>query len=270
MKSIQLFLIAILTAVVTQVATADVTSPSKRSAARQRGVSYLEYVNKSLAQTPPKPAPLAKSVLESVQVFGRAKFRPIQTWASTEQLQKNFEAVRDIRWLEDASHENFLRRSTWLFPDDGCYARAALAVANLIIWKQPAPDKVFAFGDLTAYTQNTPDGQVTWWYHVAPVVSVKGVRYVLDPAIDAGRPLTLEKWLARMSPYPKQLHVAICGSGSYGPDDVCEYTSDGQENLALEEQAYFLDEEWERLRDLKRDPVQELGDSPPWLGLTGS
>jgi hypothetical protein len=233
-----------------QAATAADSSQTLRSAARQRGVSYLKYVEKTLKVLDTSPRPRALTAIDSAQVYGRAVYPEIQSWQNREELQSRFGQLRDKRWLNDPARRDFLRRSTWLFPDDGCYARAALAVANLLDWNTPAPNKIFAFGDLTARTPNTPYGEVTWWYHVAPVVSVDGVKYVLDPSIDPSRPLTVDEWLVRMSPYPKQLHVAICASGTYGPDNDCADASRQSEGLALSDQGYFLDQEWSRLREL--------------------
>ncbi len=161
-----------------------------------------------------------------------------------------------------------MRRSSWLYPDDGCFARASLAILNLSKWNVAVPKKVFVFGDLRVETKNSPSGFVTWWYHVAPLVEVNGEKFVLDPAIEPSRPLPLGDWLARQSANPDALEVAVCGSGSYTPYDECFKETDGEETSALSEQGYYLDAEWERLQRLGRNPVEELGDLPPWLKPT--
>lgn len=240
--------------------TANAAPP--KSAVRQRGVSYHEYV--TVRPQGPKVPARNQTAMDRLQIYNRAQFPEVTQWENAAVLQSRFERVRDRRWIQDDDHK-MRRRSTWLFPDDGCYARAALAVANLMYWRNPVPKKVFAVGDLTVRTPNSPYGEVTWWYHVAPLVEVNGEKFVLDPAIEPGRPLKLREWLVKMSPYPDQLRVAVCGSGTIDPDDICDKESDGKEELAMTEQRYFLYDEWERLVELNRDPQAELGDSPPWL-----
>src|SRR4030088_893974 len=115
------------------------------------------------------------------------------------------------------------------------------------------------------WTPNSPPGQVSWWYHVAPIVEVGGQKIVLDPAIEPHHPLKLEDWLAQMAPNISQLKVAICASGTYGPYDLCDQATDGIEQPAQDDQVYYLNSEWGRLVDLNRNPNNELGDSPPWL-----
>jgi len=158
----------------------------------------------------------------------------------------------------------FPRRSSWLYPDDGCYARAQLINRNLLQWMSTAPKKIFVFGDLNVKTANSPYGEVTWWYHVAPIVQVQGVKFVLDPSVDPIRPLKLEEWLSAMAANPGELEVAVCGSGSYTPLDSCDKEANDKEPEAERDQAFFLSPEWERVENLGRDPEKELGDDPPW------
>jgi hypothetical protein len=86
------------------------------------------------------------------------------------------------------------------FPADGCYARAHLMVRRLQA-KGYKPYKVWTFanGDsLQVRTQNDPRGQVTWRYHVAPIIRVRlkdGRQgwYVIDPAL-FDRPMSIKGW----------------------------------------------------------------------------
>jgi hypothetical protein len=180
-------------------------------------------------------------------------------------MNERFAKFRDVRWLETSDHPGFQRRSSWLYPDDGCFARAALAIMHLTQWAFPAPSKIFVFGDLTVNTVNSPSGLVNWWYHVAPIVQVGNQKYVLDPALDPRQPEKLEVWLAKMAGDIHHLEVAICASGSYTPDDSCDHVTDGVEAMASDDQISYLQSEWERLVELKRNPVNELGEKPPWL-----
>jgi hypothetical protein len=44
-------------------------------------------------------------------------------------LENQFHMIRDTRYLQ-TSEPSFPRRLTWLYPDDGCYARAELAAVH--------------------------------------------------------------------------------------------------------------------------------------------
>ena len=42
-------------------------------------------------------------------------------------VTKAFEQVRDLRFMITKDRPNFPRRISWLYPDDGCFDRSALA-----------------------------------------------------------------------------------------------------------------------------------------------
>ncbi len=235
------------------------------SAVRDPSVSYQVYMEKARLLSMPQPLENAGST--PVDLAKRYKYADLPSatmWGGAIEMNTRFARVRDHRWMTERVRPNFLRRPSWMFPDDGCYARAALAIKMFSQWKTSVPKKVFVFGDLTVRTKNSPVGSVSWWYHVAPIVEVNGLKYVLDPSIEPHYPLTLLQWLSRMSHRPDELEVAICGSGTYSPYDNCRKKTDGQELMARRDQGAFLGLEWHRLEDLKRSPEQELGDNPPW------
>jgi hypothetical protein len=213
------------------------------SASRSANVSYKVYMDAAArgvdANVPPWSSPADDS-----RPYESAQLRAATQWENLDVLTARFKEMRDLRFLIVESKPDFLRRISWLFPDDGCFARASLA---------------------NVQTANAPGGSVTWWYHVAPLVEVDGVKYVLDPAMDPSRPLTLAEWLGLMSPEPGKLDVAVCKGGTYTPYDSCDREIDQKEQTAEREQGWFLDMEWDRLVNMNRDPVQELGDNPPWL-----
>lgn len=237
------------------------------SAHRDAGVSYLAYKAHAFLMSQGQTPPSMTSPVDEAKPYGQAKSTlPAATvWNSQAEMKINFEKFRDYRFLDRDGHPDFKRRSSWLYPDDGCFARAALAILNLANWHTAVPKKIYVFGDLTVDTKNSPYGQVTWWYHVAPLIEIAGQKYVLDPAVEPKNALRLEDWLARMSKNPDALEVAVCGSGAYTPYDACQKETDGIESMAISEQGMFLDAEWSRLEELGRNPVSELGDLPPWL-----
>lgn len=189
-------------------------------------------------------------------------FQKVPSYQNVNLAVQAFAKLRDVRFIKDAKH-NMLRRSSWLFPDDGCFARAALAVQNLMQWNLPAPAKLFIFGNLTVKTVNSPNGSVSWWYHVVPIVMVGQHPIVFDPAINPAQPMYLKDWTATMTTDLKTVTFSICHPTSYAPNSPCSVESKSSE-AALDHQMMYLNYEWERLVTLHRDPTKELGDFPPW------
>lgn len=84
----------------------------------------------------------------------------------------------------------------FLYPDDGCWGRAH-QMARLIEATGAAVQKIWHYGKLRVETQNNPNCEVTWRYHVAPTVLVlqheKSSTYVLDPSLFPG-PVPADEW----------------------------------------------------------------------------
>lgn len=202
------------------------------------------------------------SVLAAAAPFSELDTTLIPRWADSQALQQSFEYIRDIQFIQDFSYDIEWRRSTWLFPDDGCYARAALAAEHLQ-QSSLSSAKIFVFGNLKAETVNSHDGFVEWWFHVAPIVFVGSELYVLDPALNPKSPLLVREWLEKMGDI-NNMNVSICTATAYEPYSACKVLSDAS-LPAKEDQKEFLDDEWERLLSLGRNPLDELGHQPPWL-----
>lgn len=182
-----------------------------------------------------------------------------------EQLREQFLIARDHRPLEDTAHAGFSRRPPFLYPEDGCFARAEAMIQEIGLSSEP-PWKVFVFGNLALSTANAPAGRVTWWYHVAPVVRVEGELWVIDPGIEPSAPLLLDAWIARQVPPGGERFVALtlCSDHAYGPDGECD-PSAGPGARAERDHQRYLELEWDRQIELGRDPWRVLGDEPPWL-----
>lgn len=189
------------------------------------------------------------SALKVARLYKEEELLPSTSWRA-ETLQTRFEQMRDAKVIEAADGP---RRLSWMYPDDGCYARAALANRTLFEMFLPVPKKVFAFGNLRVETENSPQGFVSWWYHVAPIIEVKDMKYVLDPSIEMSRPLPLKEWLSRMGT-PEQIKVAICEDGTYAPSDSCGKETDGLELKAEIAQKMYTNYEKNRLQKLGRVP----------------
>jgi len=186
-------------------------------------------------------------------------------WESLEILTARFRQLRDVRFLDGAQPEpGFSHRLSWLYPDDGCWTRSALMIYLLDAWHAVSPKTVFTVGNLAAATKNHPNGRVYWSWHIAPIVAVKNVAYVLDPSVDHAQPLPLKNWVSLQGD-PSSIRVAICDKQAFSPQHSC-YGSGGistEEAMNYQRQQYLY-YEWYRQIELKRVPEQVLGEKPPW------
>ena len=235
-------------------ASAEFISP-----ARNENVDYSFYMVR--AQKTDKDNFQKLTALNTASLYKEANLPKVTSWASVTVMNDRFQKTRDLRFMKANSSGDFPRRISWLYPDDGCFARAALF--NRIIFQAfaPVPIKVFVFGNLRVATSYSPRGRVGWWYHTAPVVEVQGEKYVLDPSIDISKPLRLKEWMARMG-QPEKMKIAFCESGTYSPSDDCEKESDGLELRALRSQQKYLNLEWTRVKNLRLNPEIVLGENP--------
>lgn len=235
------------------------------SAIRHEGESYQQAFDRIHAARPSTFMTTGLKTPEDLQeVLEKIDLQKIPRVASLESLERQFAFVRDSRFLE-TEEPNFPRRLTWLYPDDGCYARAELAARKLIDHGYTSPKKIFAFGDLKAETSNSEKGYVEWWYHVAVTYRVDDLIYILDPAINPNHPLPLKDWHQAIGGEEAHIRYAICSYKTFDTDSDCIRPKQIEIDEAEFEQRNFLYEEWDRLVDLDRDPFLELGDSPPWL-----
>jgi hypothetical protein len=201
--------------------------------------------------------------------FARTAWRDLDTsrvtqWPNHEVMQQRFEQLRDERFMPDPNGESFPRRISWLYPDDGCFARAGMLKRLASQYDFPLPSRVFTFGSLEARTPNHPKGKVEWWYHTAALVKVDGQVFVLDPALEPRHPLPLREWCLKQVEDIDDVRLSVCKPDTYGPSTSCTLppNSDG---AATQHQPRFLRAEWERQKRLWRDPRVVLGDRPPWL-----
>lgn len=201
---------------------------------------------------------------ESRKPLAEVRRENLPLWAGTySDLQKTFEQMRDTRVL--TQDPSFPRRPTWLYPDDGCYARAAILSHEADALTVTKPGKIFAFGDLNLKTPNSPTGEVTWWYHVVVGYRFANDIYVFDPSVEPRHPLLLEKWIELLGGENADSSIAICDPGAFSPDSSCFGMKEISIQNSYEIQNRYLEPEWSRLEELNRDPVQELGEKPPWL-----
>lgn len=230
---------------------------------RPANVDYTVYERRVFETQSPDEKFLRVTPIGSARLYNEETLPKAIAWKSMADMQERFEKIRDERFMTMADEPEFLRRISWLYPKDGCFARASLFNRNAFRLFIPVPNKVFAFGNLRVKTPNSSRGVVGWWYHVAPIVQVGAEKYVLDPAIEPERPLLLKEWIERMG-NPKRIKVSICSSGAYSPGDNCLKETDGMELRAERTQKHYLALEERELKRMGRNPEAELGDTPPW------
>lgn len=186
-------------------------------------------------------------------------------WTSQE-LSAGFALVRDTRFLGGIPPVELARRPSFLYPDDGCFARARAMDWLLENAGYARPASVFSFGNLYVPTDHSPTGAVSWWFHVAPMVQVGGVAYVLDPALDPSRPRTVADWVAIQSEGRiDTTGVAVCTGWVFSPDGDCDAGPESEPGARVAtDQYWYLVYEWNRQLELGRDPWTVLGDAPPW------
>lgn len=235
------------------------------SAKRLPDESYshaLKRVRQSLSPERDISGDRDTAVSKQVRV-SQIDFSLVPAVASYEELLGLFKLIRDNRFLHAENNPEFLRRISWMYPDDGCFARAALTTMILDEQKLTRPAKIFAFGDLQVDTPYTFSGSVNWWYHVSTAVSYMGTVYVFDPAINAEAPLPVSDWYNRMG-NEAELKGVVCNAYAYDPFDRCSKIDHPDDELALEDQLSYLYKEWRRIDALGFDPNDLLGDNPPW------
>lgn len=217
-------------------------------------------------------------------VARNALLTTVVTWPNYQVIKNNFEKMRDLRYFQEENNAHFLRRISWLLPDDGCWTRTSAVMKDLfgpfnnIVNAYSRPSKLFAFGNLCVNTPNSPTGSVSWWYHTVPIVrdAETNQSYVLDPAVNSFTPLTIEQWMAEISSKTGACAFSdskietfnVCNGYGAGPSDSCkdpnkvDYTT---EVFAMQLQRPFRYFERERQVELGREADKVLGDQPPWL-----
>ncbi len=209
------------------------------------------------------------SAFKSRTKYEQLNIQAIQAWESYEQVEKYFFLLRDTRFIKDPRIEGFKRRISWMLPDFGCDARAAIGVEFLKTFKElPLPNKIFIFDNtnenkLVAKTAFSLWGDVEWVDHVSLAVRVKNEVYVLDPSIELSRPLKLVEWIAAMTDSPENVSFSICNPNTFDFSKSCSQPEiELQKAKAQHNRSLVL--ERKRVKKLGLDPDLVLADAPPW------
>ena len=244
----------------------------ERCAAKARAERTAAFGSQSLALA---AGPLVSEVRKTVATLS---FANVPTWSDADILAQ-FVATRDNRYLRSAQRPTFLRRIPWMFPEDGCYARAEQVNAQVARAGKVKPHKLFAFGHyLRPWAEHSFEERQTWDYHVVPVVkNSSGEPIVFDAGLSPCRPLPWKEWLALLVDDLSELDnlaggwgVALGDANAYYPNSLAtgEPSHEAESIQQLTEPGFLnlLDWEWLRQEELGRDPYAWLGSSPPWAG----
>src|SRR5579885_629982 len=142
----------------------------------------------------------------------------------------------------------------WRYPIDWCFERAAAAVSLYNNKVLPRPAKVFAFGNLQLLSPfgMGPNGLLSFWYHVAPVIRDQQTNhlYVLDPALNYDAPLPLESWLKQLVELSdnRGLLVNMCNGYGSVPFDNCAAATPASEKSLADDVVNRLPSEWDHLQ----------------------
>ncbi len=164
----------------------------------------------------------------------------------------------------------------FLYPDDGCWARAH-EMCRIAVGQGIEPAKVWILGNLRVVTQNNPNCEVRWGWHVAPTVLVStsgggSETYVIDPSLFS-TPVPRATWASVQGDpapllEPSDWRVFHQGRGGAGASyDDAAYTRT-QQTLEMYRQRL-------RLRSVSSSgppPYPNCMTRPPgtqWFGLIG-
>lgn len=220
-------------------------------------------------------ATAAGSVYDNRTTVANLNFADVPTWSDADILAQ-FPLTRDKRYMTVSSNPSFQRRISWMYPDDGCFARAEQFNVQVAQAGKTKAYKLFAMGDLRVYTDNSPDGVVYWGWHVVPVVkNSAGEPIVFDAALSPCKPLPWKTWLLMMASSLSHYDDLAAGHGvglgdpnAYYPISLAQgEPSHAQESLTHQTQTY-LPAEWDRQLALGRNPNVVLGSTPPWSGFS--
>lgn len=193
------------------------------------------------------------SLETNTQVSNRS-ISALPTWSGAlEDLQIFHQQTWAVRPYNNPNPGNFNRRAPWLFPADGCYAKAAHISSEAAKRGFRKPGKVYAFGNLSFRTPYAINGRVAYWsYHVAAAYQIQGQVFVLDPTIHSQMVLTLDEWVRQIARKPESIRLRFCDANSYSPSSPCR---GGKGNGAyLGHIRSILRSEWRNLISLGYSP----------------
>lgn len=198
-------------------------------------------------------------------------FSVIPAW-SMQEVTEGFHLIRDHTYLPCSNVVDNKRAIPWLYPENGCFLRAALAKRLLSSKGYPNIKKLFVFGDFKYKSQWAKTGYVTFKFHVAVAARVDSEVYILDPSVTYEKPLLLLEWRQMLTSesQDKNIEYSLCNeltlSHNSQCDEIEEYNEIGMrrdiphtvEFFTME----FLAKEYENIHQLGLNPDVALSITP--------
>lgn len=150
-------------------------------------------------------------------------FDSIPSWSKKE-ITEGFHLVRDHKYLPCSNVVNNKRAIPWLYPENGCFLRAALAKRLLSLNRYPKTKKLFVFGDFKYKSKWTKSGYVSFKFHVAVAARVESEIYILDPSVKYERPLLLLHWCEMLTSESqnKNIEYSLCNELTVSHNSKCD------------------------------------------------
>lgn len=196
--------------------------------------------------------------------YADLNYKDLYRFDSYDELNYAFKTIRNARYLQDPQFSNLKRRSSWMYPDDGCWIRAELMAYNSEHLLKLKLNKVFIFGTLRTKTAFHPNKTVRWWYHVALIAKVNNQPYIIDPSIENKRPLTLEEWMIRQNSDLNAPRLSICKAHTYNESSSCRSPEPRPFKAVKKSLSRYLKYERSRLEQMGFNSHALLGKNPPW------
>jgi len=215
-------------------------------------------------------------------------FDTVERWTSLDQVNRAYEFIRSHAFLK---HERTLRRINWLEPADrSCFQRGGIAAGLLKQHGFPLVTSIYlagGFSTCSAFRDGSGDadkkgaGCVLWEWHNAPGVRVGNEVYILDPALNYARPLTLKEWVESNYYYDQPDLYIKAGMDHLGDEPYFNqnygYRSSNEDDsgmmgafmrgyLSEEGDQNPLNQETRKVMRFHSESL--LFGNPPWLGLT--
>lgn len=141
-----------------------------------------------------------------------------EAWkAEQSKAEKPIETVEQLNAIvKDLANRKEIR---WSVRSDGCEARAKLTQRYLRLMGIPKKDIELQWVSIPDHLRKL---KYPWQFHVAVIVKVKGVKWIIDPSLCAEKALTLEEWIGFQHVDNRPINI---GKTNFEPNKVTAFSS---------------------------------------------
>ena len=198
-------------------------------------------------------------------------FNTVPSW-SRKEVMEGFYLVRDHKHLPCSNVVGNKRAIPWLYPENGCFVKAALARRLLALKGYPNIRKLFVFGDFKYKSRWAETGYVSFKFHVAVATRVGDEIYILDPSVEYERPLLLLDWCQKLTSESQNSNIeySLCNDMTVSHNSECDEVDERNEIGVRKELPHtmeffameYLAKEYENIHQLGLDPKTLLAIKP--------